>query len=478
MKKYLAIIAVMLFVLGFAATAFALHAEIPAETTAMVAKGDTVISIGGALRFRGFVEDVDFNSDTNAGGKYDGRVRLHLDAKVAKNVQGFIQLETGLTTDPDFKDTYTWGQSSKASGVYQKGNAKRGDLQLLQAWIQYKPLDNLGVKVGHMPLALGNKIFFNHTKFGDDAILAFWNPAKDLHIFALTAKFSEGQTYLADDSDAYVAAASYSGGSWNISGDVTYVDDQTAAGTQTPGVNQVVNKSIGLWNLGARGDISIANFTIRADGEFQFGSVSDAGNAWSGLCGSTNALPDDCDFKGYAWVVGVDAKFGNVKLTLDGGQGSGDDDATDDEIGLFVTSLGAHLNAPMYTYAYDYRTIGAAGLQFAGIVNTTFARLAADAKITPKLSVHGQFTWLKATEDVALGGAVDALGNPIKESDLGYDISAKATYKLAKNLKYWVEGGMLFAGDAYDRQDPNLGPGFTEDADDVWSLRKGIQLSF
>ena len=53
MKKCIAIIAAMLFVLGFAASAFAIHAEIPAETSAIVVKGESTVTIGGELRFRG-----------------------------------------------------------------------------------------------------------------------------------------------------------------------------------------------------------------------------------------------------------------------------------------------------------------------------------------------------------------------------------------------------------------------------------------
>ena len=60
-------------------------------------------------------------------------------------------------------------------GVYAEGNGKRGTMAVLEAWIQHK--FNIGVpagiKVGHMPLALGNGLFFNHTKFGDDAIVLF-----------------------------------------------------------------------------------------------------------------------------------------------------------------------------------------------------------------------------------------------------------------------------------------------------------------
>ena len=52
MKK-LIIFAVALLALGFAANSFAIQAEIPADTTAAIAKGGTQITIGGDLRVRG-----------------------------------------------------------------------------------------------------------------------------------------------------------------------------------------------------------------------------------------------------------------------------------------------------------------------------------------------------------------------------------------------------------------------------------------
>ena len=54
MKKTFAVIAAVLFVLSFAASAFAIHAEIPAETQAVVAKSATQITLGGEIRVRGW----------------------------------------------------------------------------------------------------------------------------------------------------------------------------------------------------------------------------------------------------------------------------------------------------------------------------------------------------------------------------------------------------------------------------------------
>ncbi|MEK6652080.1 MAG: hypothetical protein AABY50_04020, partial [Nitrospirota bacterium] len=54
MKKYLVLVLGMLFILGFTASAFAIHSEIPSETQAIVAKGTTQVTMGGELRVRGW----------------------------------------------------------------------------------------------------------------------------------------------------------------------------------------------------------------------------------------------------------------------------------------------------------------------------------------------------------------------------------------------------------------------------------------
>jgi hypothetical protein len=54
MKNCLKLILGVLFVLLFSEGAFAVHAEIPAETQAVVAKDDVQITLGGEIRIRGW----------------------------------------------------------------------------------------------------------------------------------------------------------------------------------------------------------------------------------------------------------------------------------------------------------------------------------------------------------------------------------------------------------------------------------------
>ena len=432
MKRYLALVAGLIFVLGFTAVAFAIHAEIPSDTQAVVAKGTTQITLGGEIRARGEYREVDFDKDSPGDSYYDSRVRLSVDAQVTPNTKGFIQVEAG---NGDTKDNYTWGDGNNgAKGIYDVGNAKRGQFNLLQAWILHQGEGLLGVpagiKVGHMPLALGNKLFFDHTKFGDDAIVFFVDPTKELHIGLLTAKFREGDTDDADDANAYVALFTYKLENGSISGDIAYVDDQDIFAGAPADVH--------FWNIGLRGDMKVDPVTIRADVELQTGKIVNTGGA-------------EPKFKGYAFLVGADMKVDPITLTAEFAYGSGQDSSSD--IKAFVTSLGAD---PHFTYVYEYRTPNACGDQSGGLCNTMYVKLGASAKPVKDLTASLNLFWLRANKTSS--GV---------SKDIGIEIDPKIVYKIDRNLSYWVEGGYLMAGDFWG---PN--------ADNAYAIRHGIMLSF
>ncbi|HEY9246537.1 MAG TPA: hypothetical protein VIO11_06805 [Candidatus Methanoperedens sp.] len=141
MKKVLAIILGAIFVLSFAASAFAIHAEIPSETQAVVARSTTQITIDGEIRSRGWYQkNINYGPagtgipngftggsaglpvDSSSEAWYDQRIRLSVDAKVTPNVEGYIQLESGSGQN----DLYTWGNfNSKPTGI-----------SVLQAWMK------------------------------------------------------------------------------------------------------------------------------------------------------------------------------------------------------------------------------------------------------------------------------------------------------------------------------------------------------
>lgn len=418
MKKYLALVLGVIFTLGFAASAFAITAEIPAETQAVVAKDTTQVTLGGELRFRGWYTDntsgtrraVSNPADGPSQGWYDGRVRLSLKADVSKNTTGFVQFESGTTTS----DVNTWGTLN---------TKPTNGLMILEAWILHQGSGLLGipagVKVGHMPLALGEKQFLDHTKFGDDAIVLFANPTKELHIGLLTAKFVEASTTGATtaDTNGYVALATYKVNKDNTIG-VNYTTI-TDSGITVATVNQKFN----FQNLGLHANGKISDIKYALEYDTQFGNQTDTKK-----------------FKGYGIFanLGYDIKPVTVRAGYARGSGdAGNNDATKNKD--FQATLG---NDVHYTFIYEFTTrdasssagLGNATTRANGIANTTYYRLGLDADLTKDLKASVDYFMLKATEAAA------------GSKDIGTEYNAKLTYKIDKNLTYSITAGILDPG--------------------------------
>jgi hypothetical protein len=422
-------------VLGLAGSAFAIHAEIPAETQAVVAKGSTQITLGGMLSTEGiYANNADFDDDAaDHDTVYEGLARLSVSANVADNVKGLIEVEAGAGAADD---VYVWGEADGAAGFYGKGNGKRGEFTLLQGWINYT-LGPAGLKVGHMPLALGNKLFFDHTMYGDDAIVVYADPVDGLHVGALTAKFQENSTTHSDDANAYVILGVYTHEVFGVSGDITHVDDNNIYG------------GLSFFNIGLRGNMNAGPVALKADLEFQTGTVDDV------------VGDEGMDFSGMAALVAAAATLGPVDLDLEIGYGSGEDGTTDDEHELFVTSL----NDGEYYFAqvYDRVVPGATGSTGHGIENTTYVKLGCGAQITDAIGLSGDIVYLMASEDVTNGEGDE-------ESDAGIELDAAFDYNFAKNLTYAIEAGYLLAGDIYTTADGSN--------DDAYVFRHSLTLSF
>ena len=464
MKKFLALVLGVLFVLSFAASAFAIHAEIPSETQAVVSAQDIQITLGGEIRVRGWWTDkinpvdVDgfsltlpmksLDTTVNSDNKswYDQRVRLSMDAKVSPNVEGFVMLETGSGQE----DTYNWGNF----------NSKPTDMSILQSWIMYSGSGLFGfpagVKVGHMPLALGHAEFFDHTKFGDDAIVFFMDPTKQIHIALLTVKFAgDGSTSIvpaftypsvpvdldltgskslqSDDLDGYVGMMTYK------------IDDKNTVGVNYTYLNQ---SALGLkhQDLGVTADGNIAGLGYSVDGDIQFGSLDATGQ----------------DFKGYALQLGLNYNINPVTVRAKFAMGSG---PSGSDIKDFVTYLGADQH---YTLIYEYQISSAALRLNSGLDNTTYYNLGVDYNATKDLGLSLDGYILRATKEIGSGISKSA----------GWEVDAKAKYAIAKNLTYQIDAGYFNAGHMYDDLVNLATDGINSSAKNVTLLRHSITLSF
>jgi hypothetical protein len=371
-------------------------------------------------------------------------VRLSTEARVTDKTMGYIMVEAGTgKTD----DTFEWGTASAATGGYPFGNAKRGDITLLEGWIQHK-WDRAGVKVGHMPLSLGNRLFFDHTKFGDDAIVAFADPSGDIHLAAVAAKLEEGVVDSSLDQNGYMLLAAFNYETFSAGADLTYL--QIGSGST---LGAAIGKS-DIVNVGLRGDKRFGRVRVRADLELQSGVIS-------------NDTPSEMDHESYAFLVGADfGKLGGVDLAAEFGYGAGQ--SAEDDSEAFITSLSPGI--PYIGFVYNTRVEGACkphppqtdtGTN-TGICNTAYLKGSAGTSITDAISGRLDVIYVQAVEEVALlGGAED-------DSDLGIEVDAAVKYKVARNLLYWIEGGYLSPGRAYS--DGN--------ADGMYAVRHGIELTF
>ncbi|QWR77396.1 alginate export family protein [Candidatus Magnetomonas plexicatena] len=486
--------------------------ETPSDTS-VVTKGQTQITISGELRFRGMYEHnvtdtisdgtanttrlnivgynpgsaVAYNVTNNAGTNfkgtatngsyvlgsrsissgddhaswYDTRVRIGLEAQVSDAILAMVELESNMGNN--ITDVYTWGSSSGATGLYNAGNAKRGDMRLRQAWIQYTG-KFIGVKVGHQPLVLGNGIFLDHSTDGDDVIFVFAKPMKNVTIAALTAKLQENTVNSADDVDLYSLLGIYTSDNLNISGDLSLVNGQS--------FNDTTSK-VHLVNLGLRADYTWTALTLRGDLEVQTGTID-----WN--------ANDSGKFKGWALLAGVDYKIGPAKLTLEYGYGSGQakDDPNKSDIKSFANTQNTEEKG--YAYVYDYHVANACtGLNGvtsgSNLCNTMYIKGGVSAELTKTLIGELYALWLRAPEETYMYD-----GQPSK--DIGWEIDAKVAYKIAKNLTYWIEGGYLFTGAIYNRvktetftyTNPSTTPYVTYEYTraNAYALRHGILLTF
>ncbi|MBI5098903.1 MAG: alginate export family protein [Nitrospirae bacterium] len=455
MKKYLVLISVIA-VLSFAVTAFALH-EVPSqEYTPSIVKtaAKSQIELGGELRIRGEATRNldDFNTDAKPSDnaqKYDQRVRLSLKATVSPNTFGFVELETG----DNAHDTYTWADASNAM------NNKRGTMSIRQAYIS----TNLGkvatLKAGHMLLALGNNLFFDHTKFGDDALLLSI-PAGDGELTLISIKLAEGTTTQNDDLDAYVVAYGMPIGNANFSADLTYLNGHSKSIDATN--PRGFDKGTKLYNLGLRANADLGSVKVKGDVEIQRGT-------------DKTSAPDsfgneEVKYKGYAVMLGAEANVGPVSVRGNAAYGSGDKLDSSNDSGEKNEGFQTFLSdTQYYTYIYDYKVVTAknAASKHTGLNNTWYLNAGVTAKPMPDLKLSGDLYYLKAVK------SVDNVNEDMDSRKIGVELDAKAEYQIDTNLVYFVEAGYLWAGDFYKNV-----VGADEDPDNPYSVRHGLLLKF
>lgn len=427
MKKYLTIVLSVLCILSFAVVASA---------------QEPTVTLGGKMLVRGwYFSNVlnDLPQETDSQALYTTNIYLTVDAKVSDNVQGFIELESSGGENRN-SGLYIWGQGAVSD---TKPNA---DFGFRQAWIQYTSSGLLGVpsgiKVGHQLITLGEKQFLNNERFGDDAIILWTDPTKEFHLAAGTAKLNEGiWTNHSDDIDGYLLLGTYKLNKDNtIGANYTWIHSDVA-----------LADSVDLSNIGLHANGKVAGLSYAAEVDLQFGDMA-AG-----------------DFGGYGIFAKLGYMLDPVGLRASFAYGSGDDDPADGDIEEFQVLQGPDENTalarfPHYTMIYE-RTMRTTSENQAltlntrttGIANTTYYNLGLDVNPTKDMSLSVDGFIIRASESD-------------NDKDAGTELDARASYKLAKNLSYFVEAAGFWPGDYYKQR-------FGND-ENVTQLIHGLCLTF
>ena len=454
MRKFSIIALSILLVMSFTAIAYAIHLpEQPEGESVVVAKGGADITLGGRILVRGwYFNDISGGSlpeDTGSEAAYTTNLYLFVDAKITDNLQAFMELETSSGDTPTQSGLYFWGANDSKPAA---------DLWFRQAWIQYTGSGLLGVpaglKVGHQLLTLGEKQFYNMERFGTDAIVVFVQPVPELHLAALTAKHVEGSPASSgDDLDAYALTGTYKLDKDNTLGlFVAYAIMNDVKSVFGEWANDPAVDTLGLGNVGlhANGKLMGA-LTYAAELDWQFGGVDLVGG-------------DSIDAKGWAIMAKLGYAIPNAPLTIRGSfaMGSGEDAEDADEFGEFqyigpADTESKYARFVHYTQIYERSVATASFNQLiagqaedssnrnTGIANTTYLNLGLDFMPMKDLSLSLDGFWLQATET---GAWEDEVGASVDE-DLGWEIDFKGSYKITKNLTYFVEAGWFDAGDFY-----------------------------
>jgi hypothetical protein len=356
-----------------------------------------------------------------------------------------------------------------------------------------------------MPLALGNKVFFDHTGSGDDALVVYADPLASTHVGALTIKFDEQNTRDAsDDLNGYVALIAHKlndnvklGANW------TYLAGGADSGSPIPAaafstttgdlgaspttLGYELAAGMSMSNIGLTADGKIGAISYLADLEFQFGDVA---NYDDGTDTTT------VDANGWALKLGGNYDLGAGKIGLLFGYGSGDDDnellddlgdGDDLEHDGYITFL---TDTTYDTIIAGYRSAipgakswasaagtGSATGQNTGLENLTLFQLNGSTKVVcpltgKDLSLFASASYMQLSEDMING--TDDDGDPNEVDNVGTEIDLIATWALTAGLNYKVEAAYLWTGDVYETSVT----GDSSNTDDLAFLRHSLELKF
>ncbi len=454
MKKFLVIIAV----LALTMQGFLFSKPQPAEASEKLfppvsAGGRAEVTMDGSIEIlmRSFKNTNDWNDAKTSSGDYQNtyeRIRIGVNAK-NEGVKGRIQMETDWDEWGNGATGLTTGITTTATPNPGFETRPTNNFYVREGWLDFNlGLGTAHVKVGRQFLQLGNGWFLRSNKYGSDAWLVGL-PGKNTVAF-VNIKASEGNSTLADDTDAYALL------------DVFQIDDKNTVGAYIAraydrrgtwtnnaltggGAIKTTLDNIGLHYSGQVGPVKLA-----AEVDVQMGEIEFAGSK--------------VDLEGNQFVLQASVPMAALTINATLASGSGDDGTTGSKYEGFLPFLDKD---PHYTLVYEYQMATAAGIatnnKNSGFANTQAISLGAMYKISKMFTVGADVWMLSANEKVNRNGGAAS-------DDLGTEIDVKVNATIADNLTWNTTIGMFKTGDAYKSA--------AGKADDVTAIQSSLSYKF
>jgi hypothetical protein len=431
-----------------------------------------------------------FAADISVGGQFDIRGRDFINTGAApsnpaspdtngtiRNTQERVRLDVNVKAGDDVKakleienDWDTWGrlEAPQANGA-GKGNAGFPDFR--EAWVSFNlPGLPLNVTGGHQLLQLGNGWFLRNMKYGDDAWVVANVTGANTAAF-VDIKAAEVNNAKADDVDAYAFLDMLKlSDSLTVGVDVALaLDRKNALGFAMHPTVAGDTPETKLYNLGLNVNGKFGPIALKAEVDQQAGKVKDANIYPFPLAGAQPS--GDAKIKGNQIVVQGNVAMDPITINFTAARGSGAK-TNQTDFNQFVNFLD---NDQHYTFLYEYVVKTADGGVHTGFANTMALSAGVSAALAKSLVMSADFWILRATQAVALNGAVDPLtGLDATSRKLGTELDVKVNWQMYENLSWNWNFGYFKAGEAYD----TMVNGTAASADKIFGIQNVISLKF
>jgi hypothetical protein len=211
----------------------------------------------------------------------------------------------------------------------------------------------------------------------------------------------------------------------------------------------------GFTGIYQMGDVKAGNVATSATTETQsFFNATDG----AGLV--VNTGEDNLDRSAYLLNAEVTYKLEKARIKAGYLYTSGDDDPIDDEAENFQNIdayMGGFGSVVIFDGLADDNTLSTPYILDKGL-NMPYVGI--DYDLNDQASVGASYLFINTAEDLG------------EDKDLGHEISARASYKVTKNLTTGIEAGYLIGGDAWDTLASD------DDGDDVIRSNANVRFQF